>query len=152
MRTALVDAMSAQNIWSLNFDEPSTNLPAAQDEIAARLAHILALSLNASADERRKTATTSNPDAYLEYLQGARVGRLVSFGRICSGPVSHYARALEIDPSFSSALSGLAWARIPDAGVSRQQLNREGLDRHTERGFAWNYRKPWHSTIETPMH
>ncbi len=100
VRTALVDAMTAQNIWSLNFDEPSTNLPAAQDEIAARLAHVLALTLNASADERRKTATTSNPDAYLEYLQGRELAdsyRLSDLQRA----VSHYARALEIDPSFS---------------------------------------------------
>jgi TolB-like protein/DNA-binding winged helix-turn-helix (wHTH) protein len=110
VRTALVDAMSAQNIWSLNFDRPSANLLAAQDEIATRLAQVLAVSLNASADERRKTATTSNPDAYLEYLQARELAasyRLADLQRA----VSHYARALEIDPSFSGALSGLAWAR-----------------------------------------
>jgi TolB-like protein/DNA-binding winged helix-turn-helix (wHTH) protein len=107
VRTALVDAMSAQNIWSLNFDRPSANLLAAQDEIAARLAQVLALSLNASADERRKTATTANPDAYLEYLQARELAasyRLADLQRA----VSYYARALEIDPSFSGALSGLA--------------------------------------------
>ena len=110
VRSALVDAMSAQNIWSLNFDRPWADLPAAQDEIAARLARILALTLNASADERRKTATTSNPDAYLEYLQGreiATTNRLADLQRA----VGHFARALEIDPSLSAALSGLASAR-----------------------------------------
>jgi TolB-like protein/DNA-binding winged helix-turn-helix (wHTH) protein len=110
VRTALVDAMSGQNIWSLNFDRPSANLLAAQDEIALRLAQVLAETLNASADERRKTATTSNPDAYLEYLQARELAasyRLADLQRA----VSHYARAFEIDPSFSGALSGLAWAR-----------------------------------------
>jgi TolB-like protein/DNA-binding winged helix-turn-helix (wHTH) protein len=110
VRTALVDAMSAQNIWSLNFDRPSATLLAAQDEIAGRLAQVLAVTLNASADERRKTATTSNPDAYLEYLQARELAasyRLADLQRA----LSHYARALEIDPSFSGALSGLAWAR-----------------------------------------
>jgi TolB-like protein/DNA-binding winged helix-turn-helix (wHTH) protein len=110
VRTALVDAMSGQNIWSLNFERPSANLLAAQDEIAARLAQVLALTLNASADERRKKATTSNPDAYLEYLQARELAasyRLADLQRA----VSHYARALEIDPAFSGALSGLAWAR-----------------------------------------
>ncbi len=110
VRTALVDAMSGQNIWSLNFDRPSANLLAAQDEIAALIAQVLALTLNASADERRKTATTSNPDAYLEYLQARELAasyRLADLQRA----VSHYARALEIDPAFSGALSGLAWAR-----------------------------------------
>ncbi len=34
------------------------------------------MTLNASADERRKPATTSNPDAYLEYLEGARASLL----------------------------------------------------------------------------
>ena len=110
VRTALVDATSGQNIWSLNFDRPSANLPAAQDEIAARLAQVLALSLNASADERRKTATTSNPDAYLEYLQARELAASYRLADLQQA-VSHYARALEIDPSFSGALSGLAWAR-----------------------------------------
>jgi TolB-like protein/DNA-binding winged helix-turn-helix (wHTH) protein len=110
VRTALIDAMSAQNIWSLNFDRPLSDLPAAQDAIAARVAQVLALTLNASADERRKTATTSNPDAYLEYLQARELAasyRLEDLQRA----VSHYGRALEIDPSFSGALSGLAWAK-----------------------------------------
>ena len=110
VRTALVDAMSGQNIWSLNFDRPSANLLAAQDEIAARLAQVLAVTLNVSADERRKTATTSNPDAYLEYLQARELAasyRLVDLQHAAG----HYARALEIDPLFSGALSGLAWAR-----------------------------------------
>jgi TolB-like protein/DNA-binding winged helix-turn-helix (wHTH) protein len=110
VRAALVDAMSAQNIWSLNFDRPSANLLAAQDEIAGRLAQVLAVTLNASTDERRQTATTSNPDAYLEYLKARELSasyRLVDLQQA----VSRYARALEIDPSFSGALSGLAWAR-----------------------------------------
>ena len=110
VRTALIDAMSAKNIWSLDFDRPSANLPAAQDEIAARVAQILTVTLNASADERRKTATTSNPEAYFQYLQARELAasyRLADLQRA----VSHYARALEIDPSFSGALSGLAWAR-----------------------------------------
>jgi TolB-like protein/DNA-binding winged helix-turn-helix (wHTH) protein len=110
VRTALVDAMSGRNIWSLSFDRPSANLLAAQDEIATRLAQVLAETLNASADERRKTATTSNPDAYLEYLEARELAasyRLADLQRA----VSHYARALEIDPAFSGALSGLAWAR-----------------------------------------
>jgi TolB-like protein/DNA-binding winged helix-turn-helix (wHTH) protein len=109
-RTALVDAMSAQNIWSLNFERPSTQLPVAQDEIADRIAQVLAATLNASADERRKTAGTSNPDAYLEYLQARELAASYRLGDLQQA-VSHYVRVLEIDPSFSAALSGLASAR-----------------------------------------
>jgi adenylate cyclase len=110
VRTALVDAVSAQNIWSLNFERPSANRPVAQDEIATRVAQVLAVTLNASADERRKTATTSNPDAYLEYLQARELAASCRLGDLRQA-VSHYGRALEIDPSFSAALSGLASAR-----------------------------------------
>jgi TolB-like protein/DNA-binding winged helix-turn-helix (wHTH) protein len=109
VRTALIDAMSAQSIWSLNFDLLS-NLPAAQDEIAGRLAQVLAMTLNASADERRKTATTSNPDAYLEYLQARELTASYRLADLQQA-VSHYARAIELDPAFSGALSGLAWAQ-----------------------------------------
>jgi TolB-like protein/DNA-binding winged helix-turn-helix (wHTH) protein len=110
LRTALVDAISAQNIWSLNFDRPLANLPAAQHEIAARVAQLVTVTLNASADERHKTSTTSNADAYLEYLTARELAasyRLADLQRA----VSHYARALEIDPSFSAAVSGLASAQ-----------------------------------------
>jgi TolB-like protein/DNA-binding winged helix-turn-helix (wHTH) protein len=115
VRTALVDAMSSQNVWSLNFEWPSANPLASPDVIAGRLVQILALTLDASADERRKTATTSNPDAYLEYLQARELAasyRLADLQRA----VSHYARALEIDPSFSGALSALAWAKYQMLG------------------------------------
>jgi TolB-like protein/DNA-binding winged helix-turn-helix (wHTH) protein len=110
VRTALVDAMSGQNVWSLNFDRPSASLLAGQDEIASRLAQILAVTLNASADERRNTATTSNPEAYLEYLQARELAASYRLADLQQA-VRHYSRAIEIDPSFSSALSGLAWAR-----------------------------------------
>jgi TolB-like protein/DNA-binding winged helix-turn-helix (wHTH) protein len=110
VRTVLIDAMSAQSLWSLNFDRPLAELPAAQDEIAVRVAQIVAVTLNAGADERRKTATTSNSDAYLEYLQARELAGSYRLADLQQA-VSHYARALEIDPSFSGALSGLAWAR-----------------------------------------
>ena len=110
LRTSLVDAMSAQNIWSLNFDRPLANLPAAQDEVAARVAQLLAVTLNASTDERRKSATTSNPDAYLEYLQARELAATFRLGDL-QRAAGHYARALEIDSSFSAALSGLASAK-----------------------------------------
>ena len=85
LRAALIDAMSAQNIWSLNFDRPASNLPAAQDEIASRLAQLLAGTLNASADERQRTATTSNPDAYLEYLQARALASVASLSGSTEG-------------------------------------------------------------------
>lgn len=110
LRTALIDAMSAQNLWSLSFEQPLANLPAAQDEIAGRVAQILATTLNASADERRKTSSTSNPDAYLNYLQARELAASYRLGDLQQA-ASHYARALEIDPAFSGALSGLASAK-----------------------------------------
>jgi TolB-like protein/Tfp pilus assembly protein PilF len=110
VRTALVDAKSGQNIWSLNFDRPSASLLAAQDEIAAGLAQVLAMTLNAGADERRKTAATSNPDAYREYLQARELAASYRLADLQQAG-SHYARALDLDPAFSGALSGLAEAR-----------------------------------------
>jgi TolB-like protein len=110
VRTALIDAMSAEHIWSLNFDRPLADLLAVQDEIASHVAQILAVTLNASADERRKHAASPNPDAYLEYLRGRELAasyRLEDLQRAAS----RYTRALEIDPAFSAALSGLAWAK-----------------------------------------
>jgi TolB-like protein/DNA-binding winged helix-turn-helix (wHTH) protein len=109
VRTALIDTMSAQNIWSLNFERPLTNLVAEQDGIAAHVAQVLAATLNASADERRRPATTPNPDSYLEYLRARELAASFRLEDLRKA-VSHYARALEIDPSFSGALSGLAWA------------------------------------------
>jgi TolB-like protein/DNA-binding winged helix-turn-helix (wHTH) protein/tetratricopeptide (TPR) repeat protein len=110
VHTALVDAMNGQNIWSLNFDQPSADLPAAQEAMGARIARVIGVTLNAGADERRRTATTSNPDAYLEYLQARELAASYRLADLRQA-AGHYARAFEIDPSFSGALSGLAWSR-----------------------------------------
>ena len=110
VRTALIDAQSAQAIWSLEFDRPLANPSVAQDEIAAQIAQLLTLTVNASADERLKTATTSNPDAYMHYLQARALGASYRLGDLRQA-VGHYTRALELDSSFSGALSGRAWAK-----------------------------------------
>lgn len=110
VRTSLFDATSGQNLWSFDFDRPSTQLPEVQNEIAGRLAEIVGVTINASADERRTTATTSNPEAYLEYLKARELADSYRLTDLRQASI-HYSRALAIDSSFSEALSGLASAR-----------------------------------------
>ena len=110
LHATLVDATSDQTVWTLDFERPEADLPTARDEIASHLSQVLGATVNASADEWRRTATTSSPDAYLEYLQACALANSYRLSDLQQA-VSHYARALEIDPSFSGALSGLAWTR-----------------------------------------
>jgi TolB-like protein/DNA-binding winged helix-turn-helix (wHTH) protein/tetratricopeptide (TPR) repeat protein len=110
MRTALVDAGSGENVWSLNFDRPLTDVLAVQDEIAAKVAHALSVTLHAGADERREGRGTTKFDAYLEYLQGRELAQTYRLPDL-QGAVAHYERAAQIDPGFSAAYSGLAWTR-----------------------------------------
>lgn len=107
----LTDSEANEQVWSARFDRTLTDVFALQDEIANQVARVLKVSLNATSAARLSARGTSNIEAYLEYLQGRG---LVATYRIedLEQAASHYKRAIELDPQFAAAYSGLAQARL----------------------------------------
>ena len=111
VRADLIDAATGQSAWSMAFDRPAANLYAIEDEIAVKVARALAVTVNAGADDRLRAPTAANIDAYLEYLQGRERAATYRLPDL-QAAIGHYERAIQLDPSYSAAYSGLAWAKF----------------------------------------
>jgi serine/threonine-protein kinase len=101
-------------LWSATFDESFTDVFALQDAIAQKVAAALALELDHDEQRAMKAGYTSNPDAYLLYLQGRyRIGK-VTPAEIHAG-MDAFRKAIDLDPTFALAYAALAEAyrRLP---------------------------------------
>ena len=96
------------HLWSETYDRELDNIFEVQDEIAKAIVDALKLPLlGHDAKPLTSTATTDNFEAYDLYLLGRHHARVYSeedFNRA----IEYYLRAIEIDPSFAAAYSGLA--------------------------------------------
>jgi TolB-like protein/DNA-binding winged helix-turn-helix (wHTH) protein/tetratricopeptide (TPR) repeat protein len=109
----LVDADNGQDVWSVAFDRKTSDIFAIEDEISARVTHALKVTLDAQDLRRSANPGTANLDAYLEYLQARGLSHLnaLKWPDVQSA-IQHYQRAIDLDPSFSAAYSGLAEVKI----------------------------------------
>ena len=122
--TQLVNASDGFQLWSERFDRELTDIFAVQDEIANSIAAMLrstlhegavnAASSNASVppdrQTLRRTRQSTNVDAYDAYLKGRYLNHRRGEGH--SEAITHFQRALALDPGFAPALAGLADANL----------------------------------------
>jgi serine/threonine-protein kinase len=103
----LVDANSQEVKWSQSFDGSTSDMLKLQGEIAQSVAGELQLVL--SPDELAKVTkrSTENPEAYQEYLQG-RIEWKKRSRQGFANAIQHFEKAIELDPNFALAYSGLA--------------------------------------------
>lgn len=106
----LLRAADGGAVWSGSFDEKFTGVFEMQDTISARVARVLAPSLEILADAHQPptgVGGTRNTDAYQLYMAAARHGqdRLADSLR---KSIALYQQALEIDPGYALAWAGLA--------------------------------------------
>jgi TolB-like protein/cytochrome c-type biogenesis protein CcmH/NrfG len=117
----LIDGATSSHVWSQTYDRNIEDALAIQQEIASSIA----TSLNATlAGERRGKGTTTSLRAY-EHFQLARFFAARRQSGDFRRAEQEYRRAIELDPVFSRAWTGLAgiyWAsadRFDDLGLSR---------------------------------
>jgi adenylate cyclase len=105
----LVDAEKGADVWSVYFDRKPSDIFAVQDEIATKVARALRVTLDAGEEQRLQSRGTNNIDAYLEFLQARN--SIMAFKSIdIQAAIAHFRKAIELDPNFSAAYSGLAGA------------------------------------------
>jgi TolB-like protein len=149
----LIDADDDSAIaWSNVFDRDlsAANLFAIQTEIARKIASELRIVFDESAEQRLAAPPTQNTEAYSAYLLGRQ--RLTD-GTVAAvaDAVEQFALAIELDPQFANAYSGLADAcftyrgvsgaqsneHCPSSSAGREQLARKALELDPESGEAW---------------
>ena len=137
----LVDAVSGAHLWAERWDRPLEDVFAIQDEIAGGIVAIVA---NRVLEEREIAARRRPPRdvrAYDLFLQGYRLAD-TDPPEAQTQACEFFERALELDPTFARAYTGLAFShfvRAADAGIGvprgQDPERREAL-RLAERALA----------------
>jgi eukaryotic-like serine/threonine-protein kinase len=103
----LINAEDNTHIWGQQYSRPSSDIFALQNDLAREITTNLRMKL--SGDEERRIARryTANSDAYQDYMRGrfwwSRRGPDAA-----SRSIEFFRRAIEKDPNFALAYSGLA--------------------------------------------
>lgn len=108
----LIRVSDGFHMWSETYDRELVNIFAIQDEITEAIVRELRMKLNVQTSLSSKT--TSDPEAYQEYLRGRYYWNLRTAPNIYLA-VEHFERATQLDPSYSDAWTGLAeaWVLLP---------------------------------------
>jgi serine/threonine protein kinase/tetratricopeptide (TPR) repeat protein len=124
----LVDVGKGSPVWSERYDREMADIFDVQDEIARAIADKLKVTLAARSDERLVKQATRNVEAYELYLRGRAL--LLKRGRHVAEGIECLKRAVELDPEFAAAWSGLAdsytvrgyWGMSPTGDVMPKAL------------------------------
>ncbi|MFC1606114.1 hypothetical protein ACFL33_04560, partial [Pseudomonadota bacterium] len=148
----LIDANDSSHLWSQTFDRDysAENLFYVQSEIARAITDRLRMTLTGEDEARLAKVPTKNTEAYVAYLLGRQrlTDRKVED---LAGAVEQFARAIELDPQFAGAWSGLSDAcllydtysgghsneQCPPSPAELEQLARKALELDPESGEAW---------------
>ena len=107
----LIRVSDGFHMWSETYDRELVNIFAIQDEITESIVGELRVKLDVMA---RIATTTSNPEAYQEYLRGRYYWNLRETPNLYQS-IEHLKKATNLDPSYYDAWIALgeAWVLLP---------------------------------------
>src|SRR5262249_39954249 len=105
--TELVDVSDGAQLWGEQYNRKSSDIFALQEEISNEILETLRLKLGAKEKKPTLTGCTDCVEAYDLYLKGRfHWNRWTKEGLIRS--ISHFQQAIEKDPQFALAYSGIS--------------------------------------------
>ena len=132
----LVDGSSGFALWSETFDRNLADVFAIQEEIARNIADALKVTLSRSEHEALGRPSTSDVEAYDQYLRGRKYYYQYR-RRGVDLALEMFERAIEIDPSYARAWAGIAdchcfyylyVARVPEHIRQAEAASRKALE------------------------
>jgi TolB-like protein/class 3 adenylate cyclase/Tfp pilus assembly protein PilF len=156
----LIDAASGQHLWAERYDESIDDIFDLQDKITKRIVQSLAVRLTDIELDRVAAKPTSNLEAYDYVLKGrALASNLTRADNFEARDM--FRRALDLDPSYAPAYSGLGftyfhgvlygWAVLPNRDLDRAfklaqtslDLNESDVVAHRLLGRIYLFRKEY---------
>ncbi len=121
----LVSVQTAAAIWGERFDEKFTDIFSVEDSISERIATALAATLTSAEKRRLPKRYTDSPTAYESYWKGRFHWNRRTAGDLQKA-VRHFEVAIEQDPDYALAFSGLAdcYALLGSAGYDAEPRRR----------------------------
>ena len=115
----LIDTNSGFHVWSDTYERPDQDLFALQDEIAVAIADELSSRIEGVVAEAPAQADTDNAQALQAYLQGREAWRKRTAASLETAEAM-FGKAVELDPEFARAWSGLADTYLLQADYGRR--------------------------------
>lgn len=109
----LIHAATETHLWARHYERAMTDVLKLQDEIARAIADEVRIQTTPEDRARMSTARAVNPAAHEAYLLGRyHYGKHIIDDH--KRAISHFERAIQIDPSFAPAYAGLslAWQKL----------------------------------------
>ena len=103
----LVNTQTENAIWSEQYNRKQTDLVSLQSEIARDVSSKLRVKLSGADEQKLAKSYTANPEAYQLYLKGRFYWNKRASDSL-KRAVEFYKQAIEKDPSYALAYSGLA--------------------------------------------
>jgi len=107
VRSRLVEAATGAVLWSEAIDGPATNIFAIQDAVARAVTDELQVTLAGGAETRLVVQGTAVPEAYQAYRRGRFFWNQRTEVSLRNA-ITEFERAVDLDPSYAEAYSGLA--------------------------------------------
>jgi TolB-like protein/Tfp pilus assembly protein PilF len=148
----LVDARDDSHIWGEQYSRRSADIFALQGEIAKEMTEALRVRLTGEDETRMAKTYTANPEAYQDYLKGRYWWNKRTVEGINKG-IDYFQQAIEEDPSYALAYSGLAdsysllanngsvaakdaYPRAKEAALKALQLDDTLAEAHVSLGYV----------------
>ena len=109
VKTELIDVARSSQLWGEEYRRKLTDIFALQDEIAEEISQKLRLHVSGEDRQLLKKRYTDNTEAYHLYLKGRYYVGKRTPEWIRKG-VEHFQQAIDLDPNYALAYSGLAEA------------------------------------------
>ena len=115
----LVRVEDGRSLWTGKFNESFTDIFAVEDSISEKVAAALALKLTGEEKERLAKRYTENTVAYHLYLKGRYYWNKRATDALRKS-INCFYQAIEIDPNYALAYSGLAdaYTFLGDVGIT----------------------------------
>ncbi len=159
----LVDTRNGYHVWAERYDRNLEDIFEIQDEIASKIAEALKVRLTAAEEKEIRRKPTHNLQAYDFYLRG----RALTHHRIKNEnlqAIEMYRKAIELDPDFALAWSGLAdayamrydlWDRTDENIEMAHKASRRALElqpnlaeAHASVGYAYVQQKRYNEAMQ----
>src|SRR5688500_3889279 len=115
----LIETRTEVHLWAQTYDRSLGETLNLQTDVAAHIARSLAMELVPGQVDVLGRSTPRRTDAYQTYLKGRYHWNRGSLDGVRAA-ILHYERALNLDPDFAAAHSGMARARLAVANHSKE--------------------------------
>lgn len=107
INTQLIDATTGGHVWAARYDGSLGDVFALQDKVTQKIVAALAVTLTAEEQGGQAQAETQVPEAYDAFLKGWK-HYLRQRPEDFVTAITHFERAIELDPQYARAYAGLA--------------------------------------------